>query len=114
MYAVWQLAQKAVKREMDASIFTLMYVFLLLTYLLRILELAIDPENYMNIISPSARASLLWLVILVDSIERRRGIKIADSFVFGTGLFLWICGLRADLYFLVSVMSPAVYFLFWL
>jgi len=60
-----QLIRKAVNRELGTSTLTLMLVFLALMSLFRILEIAIDPESYLNIVSPVARESLLWLVIIV-------------------------------------------------
>ena len=63
IYSVVQLVQKAVKGDFDTSISTLMFIFIGLACLIRALEIAIDAENYLNIISPGARACLYWLVI---------------------------------------------------
>ena len=64
-----QLVQKAVKRELEWSILTLIFVFVGLCCLFRILEIAIDPKNFLNILSPGARLGVFWLVIFCLLIE---------------------------------------------
>ena len=104
IYIAVQLIQKVVKRELEWSILTLILVFVGLCCIFRILEIAIDPENFLNILTPGARFSLLWLVISCLVFWFFSNGKDLLLFCFVAGLPFWICRLYIDFNLMVSLL----------
>ena len=65
IYIVVPLVRKAYRRTLVASIPTSIFVLVCLLSLFRILEIAIDPQSFLNAISLGARACLFFLVIFL-------------------------------------------------
>jgi len=100
--AVVQLVRKAIKRELDMLIPTVIYIFVALTCLFRILENAIDPENFLNVLSLGTRMCLFWLVRswVFHTVDG----ALKSFCVFIAGLLFWLSWLRADFNLMVSFL----------